>query len=854
MYGAIEVGGVRYCLVPNDRSTLRDEPYFAGSPSARAAAVDVHGRLIDDTGYPIPQTRAIREEEIWCGPQDSLLVSIGEEAKRWPLFPVKPSLLDFPPELVDSVLGQLRLEWQPTRPDAEAVLWWGGIALRRRFQLAVIPVGVAVWPPKPLPGWQPYFLLFARGRRENPTSARQQASRPSALFAKYRPVVFSRGAASPGSWTGGEVKLCGRDEIAIARTRGVPGWFGLTAPGSREPLGLHLIASLQDDVFCPSEGETWANQLNRLSMSLPDSSEAALTLAIDFGTSNTAVATRAEGGKPALLRFSPEARAQNLTRAIGLNPYSGSDVDLRFFRGDTDEEDKERERWYSNPLPTVLFEFRERDLEPFEGWQALPARSIPIGEIAPVYAAEWTRANKLRQDFKWDQTSHGRVLREAFLEQLALLVAYELRRSAPDEVPRRLVLVPTRPLAFSNQQTETLGQAFQAVERVLKECGFQGVSQLRFLSESYANFECIRQNPAGLTQARDAATERIVVIDIGGGTTDISIFPPRGEPCFLDSLYLGGKDLAMSLLPFRILEQDRWSQVAQALKVETVGEPESRRDEKWCEAIQYILIHKMKGRSPAEEDGKRENLAKAFVNTGMRDMLGELLALFMFATTYAVRMALQPDPEKISYLRICYVGLGSRLLDLCPLAMGETNRWETAKRVARYAIEGVPEAKGKIVDIERLRLTKETVCLGAAAANIDSREGEGAPEKTRGERRPELCTLWWANIARDSAPIKWNHTFAETLVASFTAAEITQLDTTELVDCFRAATLSAGLATFERNWKPDASLMMEVELALAAAYARGCSAISGDSSTEGLHPVRYVTESLKEGVCRVFEP
>jgi hypothetical protein len=331
-----------------------------------------------------------------------------------------------------------------------------------------------------------------------------------------------------------------------------------------------------------------------------------------------------------------------------------------------------------------------------------------------------------------------------------------------------------------------------------------------------------------------------MVVDIGGGTTDICISTEVGRVCYLDSLMIGGKDLSEKLLPYRVNEQGRTDQVLKALNLK--AKPGSRQDKQWCDALQYILIKKMK-----EDDGVR-SLRASFQNNGMGDLLGELLALLTFATAYGARLALQPDPSKVKRLSVRFGGLGSRLFDMAPLPPPAAKPWEAAKRVLLDVIKALPEMQDVAVNIDRFPEPKEAVCRGTALAKAGT--GPATESRTR------LKTLWWSDIPLvGGGAIAWNSEFSAAAAKRFSDDDMDGAHATPLLEIVEAAVMRVGEATFGDDWRPKSEAISDMKDQLPKYYRNGCSRLreSGGAGRLVHYPIRQVIEGLKEILCAVIE-
>jgi hypothetical protein len=815
-YGVISAGTTRYCLIPEDRSKVQDMPLFQGGPSARSFDWDRSTREVKTpVGDRVSGSKVIQESEIWT--PGNLLVAIGQgQGKSLPVCPLSLDFLAQPAELLAGVLSLLSVDMANDK--AVFHLNWDGIFCRKEYTVVMLPVGVAVWPPREVPGWSPHFLLLGPGTKET------LATPP---FKRFAPVAYGQGEG----WQPGERKIYEASYLTMIRTEGAPRLVGFVDqqavdPQAREtPLGFSLMGPGATDISFLGFAD-WVERALQAPVAPPVTSPRELRVAIDFGTSNTAVAVRSGNEPPRLLSLDQAGRAGVPTASIGLDPYSYSNTAYRFFPTGLA---------YTNPLPTILLDLAEYQAVPFRESRSLPRFVIPPPR--PVFdeneAQHYSTNGVLKQDFKWRGDD---ILRRAFLEQFALVVAYQLRREL-SSLPQVLTLTGSYPLAYDHEQHGHLIEAFEDVQKIFERGGFQGVVLEELISESYANYLFIDEQYRSMNRNENG---RLLVVDIGGGTTDICVSTEVGRVCYLDSLMIGGKDISEKLLPYRVLEQDRADQVLKALNLKV--RPVSREDRQWCDALQYILIKKMK-----EGDGVR-NLRASFQNNGMGDLLGELLALLTYATAYGARLALQPDPSKVKRLSVRFGGLGSRLFDMAPLPPPAAKPWEAAKRILLDVIKALPEMQDVAVNIDRFPEPKEAVCRGTALA-----KGGTGPAM---ESRTRLKTLWWSDIPlAGGGAIAWNSDFSAAAARNFSGDDIDGVQATPLLEIVEAAVKRVGEATFGNDWRPKGEAISNMKDQLPGYYRNGCSRLRDNGGGGRLvhYPIRQVTEGLKEILCAVIE-
>lgn len=818
MPGFFEIGSTRYCIVTAETRDIADDYFPAGPPlrnPRREGPV-----LFDRLGSPLENTVAVPEENVWV-PSTKLLSITG-----WEVLPFSPEFLELPLELVDTVLTNLHLDSDGRR--LEARINWNGIEIRKVFHLTRVEASVALWPSRILEDWRRFFMAFGprEGEEEGPP-----------VFAGCEPRIFGLVAGTPNRVVRGRTRLVDARAAAFAEIEVPPRWIGFAEAKGPECLGLlPLQAPPNRPVSRLTEearpGFRFA-ALSPVPRRPPVHGET--RIALDFGTSNTAIACP-DGSSGRLLEFTPESVGVDLTA-----------------QGNR-EAKRLSERWarrffplakpYGNPIATVLLADKEDD-STFDISEFYPAFSIPGLEIVhPRVIGFLARDRQLKQDFKWADGVSGDRLRKAFLEQLGIMTAWELRTSLFDQVKSSLKVVYTCPLSFSIKQNDALSDAVSAFASALRAGGLTQVSLEGPLSESLANFYYVRERAKAGGQIRG---ERHVVMDVGGGTTDISIFDGFGKPLYLDSLYIGGKDLARTLLSYAAAVQRRSDDIARAVGGDDRSRPKDREDAAWAETIQLLLIGRMKERDQdLGPSGTIEKLAEEFRKYNLQDLLGEFTALLAFASAYAIRMALLPQSgeKKVTKVIVHYVGMGSRLFDMSPRGKLAGSRWQAAKQILKEVVSAFPESEGASFDFKR-DYGKETVSCGALS---EFPEDEGLPAAL------DVHTLWWsdAKVEGEGSAITWRDPFSEDAALDLPDSVREASSTIELYRCFEQAVLVSGRHTFD-GWRANREDLAESLSLSDDAYRRGWNAIRTQQKTKPRHPVRIVTDVLKDQVCKLIE-
>jgi hypothetical protein len=171
------------------------------------------------------------------------------------------------------------------------------------------------------------------------------------------------------------------------------------------------------------------------------------------------------------------------------------------------------------PFPTVL-KLRDRTPPPAADWpRAAQALFVPPAlDTAVGYAARLVDYQQLKAGLKWqagpDGDGDNNVAALKFLEDLVLRVAAELRDKGvtADKISWRF----SYPQAFTDRETAYFKRM---TEQVVKPLSIRAHIEHRTESEAAMSYFC--NDPQ---QAFIAPSQLAVMLDIGGGTTDIAIY------------------------------------------------------------------------------------------------------------------------------------------------------------------------------------------------------------------------------------------------------------------------------------------------------------------------------------------
>jgi hypothetical protein len=171
---------------------------------------------------------------------------------------------------------------------------------------------------------------------------------------------------------------------------------------------------------------------------------------------------------------------------------------------------------------------------------------VPLKHAVPPFA-ELRRQDhnwqaRVVSEFKWRAPSQNVTATEAtkaYLRMILHLVLAELYAGGTSTVE----LVATYPLAFrSNQVDDYMNLLRELCRKVALDTGLH-VQTPKFVSESVAGIHCHRQDH-GLS----------MVVDLGGGTTDITVMAGTESPWWVESIHYGGNRLVKVLARPSLIE------------------------------------------------------------------------------------------------------------------------------------------------------------------------------------------------------------------------------------------------------------------------------------------------------------
>ncbi len=282
-------------------------------------------------------------------------------------------------------------------------------------------------------------------------------------------------------------------------------------------------------------------------------------VAVDFGTSNTSVALRvgkdippqtleySAWGAPLLYATAADEKAPDVHPGWFLRQGSGSN----FYRGFFPTLLGYDKRILNNQ--DLLRMLEEPTAQEGRHLGALIGSFDLLGIKAPGLARQISTSGEVlgwgvEDDLKWGSDSASRetemtrkAFRTAFLEFLLLLVCAE-SYGRTGALPERYTF--TFPLSMKltdrNQFQVTTKRATQVVENLI-DPRLKAPPAVRFVNESQAAFRAFLKSKE-VENLR--ANKRVVLIDMGGGSSDYAVFAGGreggGSLCFLDSMVLAG--------------------------------------------------------------------------------------------------------------------------------------------------------------------------------------------------------------------------------------------------------------------------------------------------------------------------
>jgi hypothetical protein len=401
------------------------------------------------------------------------------------VLPLQPGILTyFDPESLDRML-RIRV-YDTGQVEFTLTLQLGGegarpVEIQKRYETSqhfrAPGPAVALYPTFRDPRWKNYVVF---SRADNPATA--SMVRISAYNAKGT-VAVERVRRSPVI-----------EHIALAEAPDAIGFDTETAgTGERESsLGLLLPK------YRPTRGST----------------QEQWHVGVDFGTSNTVVCVRPDGPVHAVPLYFDD----------GLLELTMGSVESRramsaFFFPD---------KFKSGPFGTAVV--HHNDLQEYDLAAEHPGLRINVPFTGLL---ESDQRNTVVGDLKWSTDRRTDFLAGSFLRTVLSIILSEGIKRGID--PSRIKLTWAYPRAFSQAQVNNLTSFWHAVVGSFTAGGLNIEQPAPPMDESAAVlshfFNDNKLAPGG---------EATVLIDVGGGTSDLAIYE-RGHALVLDSLLFGGK-------------------------------------------------------------------------------------------------------------------------------------------------------------------------------------------------------------------------------------------------------------------------------------------------------------------------
>ena len=436
-----------------------------------------------------------------------------------------------------------------------------------------------------------------------------------------------------------------------------------------------------------------------------------LALGLDFGTTNTVVATSSTASSAQVLPFTLDARNHSTFRSAMCFWDEDSDASrgLRFEAGPW-----AIERFIDDPLDC-------RFLQSFKTFAA---------------SKSFTETHIHGKKFTFED------LLTAFVEKLRV-------HAGPALAALPLQLVAGRPVAFAGvNPNEAL--ALERYERAFKRVGFE---EITYVYEPVAAAYFFAQR---LTRA---AT--VLVADFGGGTSDFSIIrfePGLGGDGTLKSIPLAHSGVAVAgdVFDYRILEHAILPQLghrARFKSIDKILEVPTHFHHRFAQWNQLALM-----KSPAVMRDLREYLRYAIERDGLAKFITIIendLGYPLYKAVADAKTALSSSPTATLAFRA--EGMGYHLTLDATIERAAFNQWiaDDLQKIEDAVDEALGEAKLDATEIDRVFLTGGTSFVPAVRDIFDQRFD---PKKIETGDELESIAYGLALIAGSENPAAWSST------------------------------------------------------------------------------------------------
>ncbi len=359
---------------------------------------------------------------------------------------------------------------------------------------------IELWPSFAMPAWHAYYTYVSIINEADTFYARP-----------YPPPRGSQ--ADVTARLGTYLRANGRVEREITRTDGAPEALVCTAH----------VADLEGE-------EMLSTAAGLLLLEPPDSIKVAPTteewrIGVDFGTTSTNVYARKGTDEPIRLDVDPSLR--QVTNNLALRE---DDLHTGGFLPPEKAE---------SPFLTFFHAMREPMAD-----EAL--RPLLDGHVFFIKELERFKVGKPKVEFnlKWGK-ARDRLFAKAFLEQLCLLCCAEIVKIGAQRVSWAFSF----PTAFPPEDRDEFRGIWRDIsQRCQITTGLVSDPTIVEESESVASAKFFIRPPEKIRDTAPAITSGAVCVDIGGGTSDISVWQGPHELKFQTSLLFAGRDIMIHLL------------------------------------------------------------------------------------------------------------------------------------------------------------------------------------------------------------------------------------------------------------------------------------------------------------------